>query len=272
MLLNSLIESLEDKLPLTVIGKFSEASAVRAFRAFVLEESQDDLLYVLDEDDLQPNADNEHYFKGFYILYNPEKTYVSARFITIYSDASYGEFINAVMDFFEAEYTVSSWFHSVYTLAIRSKSPAQLLQDLKANFHNHFILLSSSLYIVNSTLEEVSESPFFESKHTRYYLSLEVIEHIQQTGLLDKAMKATSAFKIDDDFFGVPMILANIRIGNYVTGYFISIQTDKQFTLQDPAMITFLAEVMGQKIYYDSVNKKIQDERKRSEEYLVRNL
>ena len=249
MLLCQLMDSLENRLPLTVIGKFSDTSAARAVRCYVSGQSEDDLLYVLGGEDPHPDADHGDLYRGFYILYNPETTYVSDRCITVCSDVSKAEFFNAVQDVFEEDYTISSWFHSVYTMAIRSRNPDQLLHELRDVFHNHFILLSSSLYVVNSTLDSLGDSPYFELRHERYYLSTAAVEQIVSTGLLDRAMKASGAIEIEDEFFKRPMILANIRIGNYITGYFLTIQTEKEFTLQDPAMITFLAEVMGQMIY-----------------------
>ena len=269
MLLSQLVGTLEERLPLTVIGKFSDNAAARAFRRFVRGRSEDDLLYVVSPEELRINAENEHLFPGFYILYNPDEAYVSPRCITIRSDVSGAEFSNTVQDIFEEDYTVSSWFHSLYTMAIRSRDPEQLLRDLRAVFHNHFILLSSSLYVVNSTLETLEEIPFFERRHERYYLTTQTVAHVTECGLLEQAMKATSAFETEDAFFGLSMILANVRIGNYVTGYFITVQTDKEFTLRDPAMITFLAEVMGQMIYSNTSHLT---DRYFSDEYFLESL
>ena len=249
MLLCQLIKTLEDKLPLTVVGKFSDTAAVRALRSYVPAKSEDDLLYVLGEDEMHPNADNEHLFRGFYILYDPDEAYVSPRCITVFSDISKAEFANAVQEVFEEDYTVSAWFHSLYTMAIRSKNPKELLLDLHTAFHNHFILLSSSLYVVDSSFDTFKENPYFEKRHERFYLSPETVEHITASGLLEKAMKADDAFEVNDDFFDRPVIISNIRLGNYVTGFFLTVQTEKEFTLRDPAMITFLSEVMGQMIY-----------------------
>ena len=254
MLLCQLINTLEDKLPLTVVGKFSDAAAVRALRSFVPGKSEDDLLYVLGEDEMHPDADNEHLFKGFYILYNPDDAYVSPRCITVFSDIKKAEFANAVQEVFEEDYTVSSWFHSLYTMAIRSGNPKELLCDLHAAFRNHFILLSSSLYVVDSSFDSFEENPYFELRHERFYLSPRTVEHITASGLLEKAMKSDSAFETDDNFFGRPVIVSNIRLGNYVTGFFLTIQTEKEFTLRDPAMITFLSEVMGQMIYSNTTH------------------
>ena len=75
--------------------------------------------------------------------------------------------------------------------------------------HLHFILLSSSLYVVNSTLETLEEVPFFERRHERYYLTTQTVAHVTESGLLEQAMKAMSAFETNDAFFRRPMILTD---------------------------------------------------------------